>query len=278
MTEDKNDITLVATDLDGTLLNNDQEFNQKDIETLIKLGNKGVYRVIATGRNLFSIKKIFPKNFPIDYVIFSSGAGILDWKKNKLIHSEYLDRKKVEQIANFLIEENVDFMIQEVIPENHKFVYYHTGRHNPDFLRRYEMYKEHATPIDTETERYEHASQIIVIPYKGSEYYEQLSTQLNGTKCIRTTSPLDGESLWIEVFPENVSKGHGLDWLCKYIKTEPGETLGIGNDYNDIDLLDYTRFSFVVDNAPDEMKKRYKSCKSNINCGFSDAVCKTMNI
>ncbi|MFW6390169.1 MAG: HAD family hydrolase, partial [Halanaerobiales bacterium] len=47
MKKDKNDITLVATDLDGTLLNNDQKFNQKDIETLETLEKKGVYRVIA---------------------------------------------------------------------------------------------------------------------------------------------------------------------------------------------------------------------------------------
>ncbi|MFO8235162.1 MAG: Cof-type HAD-IIB family hydrolase [Bacteroidales bacterium] len=272
------DIELVATDLDGTLLNNEQEIEPQDIETLEKLEKKGILRVIATGRNFFSLKKIIPKDFPLDYIIFSSGAGIFDWKNYKLIHSEYLPREKVKQIANFLIEENLDFMIQEVIPENHKFVYYNTREPNPDFLRRYEMYKEHATPLNPDTEKYEHASQIIVIPGKSHDYYLKLAKQLNGTKCIRTTSPLDGESLWVEIFPENVSKGHGLEWLCNHTNTESTKTIGIGNDYNDLDLLEFTGHSFAVDNAPVEIKKVYNSCKSNLECGFSDAVKKIMNL
>jgi hypothetical protein len=273
-----NNIEMIVTDLDGTLFNDDHSIENKDLDTLNQLKDMNILRVIATGRNFYSANKILHKEFPIDYLIFSSGAGIYDWKRRQLIHSEYLPKQQVEEIVNLLIEENVDFMIHEVIPENHKFVFHKTNKKNPDFQRRYELYKDFAVPFDPENETYDHASQLVVIPGKGEDYYEELSEKLANAKCIRTTSPLDNDTLWIEIFPSNVSKGHGVAWLCNYTHTDPTKTVGIGNDYNDLDLLDFTTQSFVVANAPEELKQQYSTCSSNLKCGFTDAVNRALNL
>ena len=76
----KQDWQIVITDLDGTLLNNRQEVSFEDMKSLYWLGENNVIRVIATGRNFFSLSKVLKSNFPIDYLVFSSGAGIYDWK------------------------------------------------------------------------------------------------------------------------------------------------------------------------------------------------------
>ena len=65
------EIELVASDLDGTLLNMDKTVSADDFSTLNSLGDKNIYRVIATGRTLFSLKEVITKDFPIDYIIFS---------------------------------------------------------------------------------------------------------------------------------------------------------------------------------------------------------------
>lgn len=274
----KTTIKMVITDLDGTLFNNNHEIAEKDHETLKLLKKEGIIRVIATGRNFYSANKILAKDFPIDYLIFSSGAGIYDWNKQLLIHSEYLPKELVKKTSEFLINEDVDFMVHEIIPDNHKFIYHHTGKRNPDFERRYKLYQDFAEPMDASAEEHEHASQIIVIPDKDESYYNQLSQKLPEVKCIRTTSPLDKETLWIEIFPKNVSKGHGVAWLCDYTQTDPTKTVGIGNDYNDLDLLDFTTQSFVVANAPDELQQQYSTCNSNTSCGFTDAIMKALDL
>ena len=74
----KSSIKIVFTDLDGTLLNSDQHPGRRDLEMLHRLGEQGIVRVIVTGRNLFSLSKVLGDDFPVDYVIFSTGAGILD--------------------------------------------------------------------------------------------------------------------------------------------------------------------------------------------------------
>jgi len=269
-------VDMVVTDLDGTLLNDDQQAQQKDLYTLNKLGDQNILRVVATGRNLYSALNQLERNFPIDYLIFSSGAGILEWKTQRLIHSEYLPGHQVEAIARKLIDYDIDFMIHEVIPENHKFVYHRGHQHNPDFERRYRLYEKFAEPLDPATENYQHACQILAIPGERTELHEQLIREIPGAKVIRTTSPLDGISMWIEIFPAGVSKGHGVEWLCRHTHTDPAKTLGIGNDYNDLDLLKFTQNSFVVENAPDDLKNLYPSCDSNQHCGFTDAVKRIM--
>lgn len=265
-------IKMVISDLDGTLLDNNREVSLNDMKSLYCLGQKNITRVIATGRNFFSLSKVLPPNFPIDYLIFSSGAGIYDWKNKKLLHSQYLPDFEVRQISNMLIQHKVDFMIHEVIPENHKFLFYRSTEHNPDFERRIQVYKDFAFELDPQHENYSHSCQILAVFPNQLELFESIEQKFNDIKIIRTTSPLDGDSIWMEIFPISVSKGHGIDWLCNFLNISSEQTISIGNDYNDIDMLEYTRNSYVVENAPEELRKKFDVCKSNTNSGFTDAL------
>ncbi len=47
---------MLITDLDGTLLGSNGSLTKQDQEALLCLGNKGIVRVIATGRSLYSFK------------------------------------------------------------------------------------------------------------------------------------------------------------------------------------------------------------------------------
>ncbi|MCK5731229.1 MAG: HAD hydrolase family protein, partial [Draconibacterium sp.] len=78
-------IKLVATDLDGTFLKNDQSISNKNIDALSGLGNAEIVRVVATGRNLRKVKDVLNDDIPFDFIVFSSGAGVYDWKEKKHI-------------------------------------------------------------------------------------------------------------------------------------------------------------------------------------------------
>jgi Cof subfamily protein (haloacid dehalogenase superfamily) len=265
-------IKMAITDLDGTLLNNKREVSLVDMKSLFWLGENKITRVIATGRNFFSLKKVLKDNFPIDYLIFSSGAGVYNWKKKALMHSQYLPDFEVKQISKILFEHNVDFMIHEMIPENHRFVYHRSKNHNPDFERRIQVYKDFAFELNPETEKYNHACQIIAVFPNNLDLFENIQQKFKDIKIIRTTSPLDGDSIWMEIFPKNVSKAYGIDWLCNELQINPKNTISVGNDYNDIDMLEYTAKKFVVNNSPADLKERFPVCKSNQESGFTDAI------
>ena len=48
--------------------------------------------------------------------------------------------------------------------------------------------------------------------------------------------------------------------------------MSVGNDYNDLDLLEWTSGSFVVDNAPADLKKRFVGVNSNNDGGVAEAA------
>lgn len=270
-------IEMVITDLDGTLLNDDRKISRKDIDTLKWLGEKDICRVIATGRNLFSVKKVLPPDVPIDYLVFSNGAGAVDWHTGELIYAAHLKEKEVALAIETLTGAKMSFMVHDLVPGNHAFLYYDSNCGNPDFRRRMEIYKNFAVPLNLNPPNYRHASQLLAIFPENLQVLEEIRDKLSSLKVIRTTSPLDGKTMWIEIFPADVSKGHTVEWLCRRLGIKISNTIGIGNDYNDLDLLNFARYPFAMANAPQPVRKLYKICKSNNESGFSDAVCQIIN-
>ena len=76
----------------------------------------------------------------------------------------------------------------------------------------------------------------------------------------------------MEIFHQSVSKGNGVKFVCDSLQIEPEYTLGIGNDFNDLDLLEFTSHSYVVENGPQELKDRFLSAKSNEESAFAKAI------
>lgn len=265
-------LDMVVTDLDGTLFNDDHYASEKDKGTLERLGTTGVLRVVATGRNLFSANKVLDPDFPIDYLIFSSGAGLIDWSTKTLLYSCDLEAAHIQKISNALIQRQIDFMIHKPIPENHHFMYHHSGSHNPDFANRIKLYEDYAAPLDSNIAEFGDACQFITIIPNDISLFDQLKDELADFKVIRATSPLDGKTMWVEIFPPEVSKAQGARWLCKKYGIRRQHVLAIGNDYNDLDLLHWSENSYVVENAPAELKSQFNITKSNLENGFSHAV------
>lgn len=265
---------MVITDLDGSLLQSNHRISETDYKTLITLGEMKILRVIATGRNLYSANKVLANNFPIDYLIISSGAGIIDWKSKKMILSYDMKPDEVEIATKELINEKMDFMIHKPVPDNHYFTYFYTGKNNPDFFRRIELYKDFAYKTDYKFCNSCRASQLLAIEvnHSNSSKYELIKEKLYMLKIIKTTSPLDKQSLWIEIFPKTVSKALAGKWIAHKENINKKNIISIGNDYNDIDLLQWTDLSYVVDNAPEKLKEIYPFVSSNDNNGFTEAI------
>ncbi len=265
-----NKIKIVFTDLDRTLLRNDNTFSARNLAALKNLKEKGIITVIATGRNIFSTRKVLDVDIPFDFLMFSSGCGIMDWNLQEMIYENHLKEDEVKKVLQVLLTHKVDFMLHENIPENHRFQYKRVNRNNFDFERRIELYEPFVRVLENTPRK---ASQFVVIlPPDSDEKFEDIKKEIDFLKVIRATSPLDHESIWLEVFPNNVSKGHSAEWLCKKLGIAQLFTFGIGNDFNDIDLLEWTAQSYVVENSPKELKKKYNIIASNQEDGFAKCV------
>ncbi|MFP4664602.1 MAG: HAD-IIB family hydrolase [Bacteroidales bacterium] len=253
----KNRPAIIALDYDGTLAQTNGRVGETEISALEKLGKSGIIRVVATGRSLFSADEVMQAELPIDYLVFSSGVGIMHWPERNILAKNSLDVNKAGEIINFLKESRLSFMVHHPAPDNHHF-YYHEGKdRTPDFHRRIERYREFALPLEAATGFSGISQLLVVIEYDGLHWLDKLRTQFPEVNVVRTTSPLDHSSMWIEIFPKHVSKAGGLIYLADKLGISHDEIWCVGNDYNDIDMLRFGGKSFVVNDAPDELKNEF---------------------
>ena len=160
------------------------------------------------------------------------------------------------------------------VPENHNYYFVKSTSNNPDFERRNRLYKSYAKEIkksDFETQK---VCQFIAIVNGDSSIniFNEIKKELQNLKVIRSTSPIDGKSLWIEIYHSGVSKANGIKFIANSHKIEKENILTIGNDYNDLDMLRWSKNSYVVSNSPKEITDEFQIVSSNDESGFSMAV------
>ncbi|MDD2999092.1 MAG: HAD family phosphatase [Erysipelotrichia bacterium] len=261
---------MVLTDLDGTFLNSAGQISPTNLDTLHHLGQNGVIRVAATGRTLHSSREVVPHNLPFDYLIFSTGAGICSFADDNVICSHELQEADIHALAEFFLGCGIDFSIHHPIPENHRFHWYASPNPTPDLLSRLKYLKDFA--MQGNYRDISRATQFLAISLNGLEIIDDLRNKFAHLSIIRTTSPIDGQHVWIEVFPGQTSKGEAASWLCRHLGIDRCHTMSIGNDYNDLAMLEWTQHAFVVENSPADMRQRFKGAPRNDEHGFSVAA------
>ena len=264
---------LVVTDLDGTLLDSASRLSDVNRRTLETLGRNGVVRAVATGRSLYSARLVMHEDFPVDYLAFSSGAGIVSWEDGRLLRSPAMDPALVSRLAVRLRGLALDFMVQHAAPDSHRFHFVRSSRRNVDFERRIERYRRYARPWRDGVAAEVGVSQFVIIEPPGIDsHLGLLVREFEDVHVVRTTSPLDHASTWIELFPDGVSKAHASDWLRERHAIDPERTVAVGNDYNDLDMLEWAEHAFVVSNAPSSMRESFAVVRANDDDGFTEAL------
>jgi HAD superfamily hydrolase (TIGR01484 family) len=265
---------MMITDFDGTLFRSDRTVAEKDMESLRRLGAAGVIRVIATGRNLYSFMKAAPADLPVDYLVFSTGVGIARYpdplknmiREASLSHDACLCIKAVFDTFGF------DYMVHGAMPEDHRFVYQRNTEENSDFDTRLSYYEGLSEPINGLFSG--PASQFLAITpeTRASDLLAAVSKALADFTVIRTTSPFNGTSTWLEVFPKGICKSEAVSFLAALCGVPASRTMAVGNDYNDEDLLHWSGQGFVVGNAPDDLKSSFATVADHNTCGVSEAI------
>ncbi|MDC7125636.1 MAG: HAD family hydrolase [Spirochaetales bacterium] len=305
---------IIFTDFDGTLFNRKRYISQNNYDVLQKARDAGFLTVIATGRSLYSFRRVAKSlEHPIedffDFLIFSSGSGIIrsfegirgfekTIKPDDIIDSRTLSNTDSSQAAEILFMDGIDFMIHQPVPDNHHFIHIKSnGSLNPDYYRRIRIYEEFASPLslsedDSEIDKIkticnQGVSQMVAVipPQEGKDsddYYnklhEYLCQKIDNCSVIRTTSPVDHKSLWIEVFPSDVSKSQAANRLASKLDVKKENCLAIGNDFNDEDMLEWAGTGRTVDEAHEKLKQRFPSAGKSEDGAVAVAIEEFINV
>ena len=272
--------SLFITDFDGTLLTDEKRIASKDLATLSRLRQNNTITAIATGRSLYSFQRALKQidlgenELPVDYLIFSTGAGIMSLQEGRLIRSYSILAGDIRKIMACFDSNKWDYMVHKAIPDTRYFLYKSHGRENRDFQKRIELYRGFSTPLNNGQILYDSATQVLaIVPGKVSlSRMAAIRANLVDYSVIPATSPLDHCSSWIEVFNKQVSKSLAASWLASTLGVLQSDVTSVGNDYNDQDLLEWSAKGYLVANGAQDLKPCFQTVASNNHCGVSQAA------
>lgn len=252
-------------DYDGTLLRNGT-LDRHALRLMEELGEEGVVRVLATGRSPFSLlRSLEGRPLPVDYMILSTGVGLVAAEGWETLRSLSLGRRRLALALELLRELDLDYSVHHPFPEDHRFSYRRSRSAEADDLaRRLALYSGFHREITPDDEVLLEASHVVAMSARTDvvTLVEKVRERLHpGLTVVRTTSPLDGESLWLELFPTGAGKGPAAAWLGHMVHAMPGDTLAVGNDYNDLDMLRWAGRSLVMRDAPRRLTERFESAE-----------------
>lgn len=127
--------TLYVTDLDGTLLNTHDTINQKSIDIINNLVEKGMKFTYATARSLVSasvVTKGLSTNIP---VITYNGAYIINPATNEILSSTEFTKEEADKVISVMKKYNISPLVYSHI-DNVESVSWVTCKEN-DGMKRY---------------------------------------------------------------------------------------------------------------------------------------------
>lgn len=246
---------ILLSDLDGTLLNAKREVSPENLAAIKHFVENGGRFGVATGRDIENVLQLL-SHVPINFFcIFSNGSVLFDKDKKEILAERTLDPDKLIPFLEKCIKERPDIGLQ--IHTNQGTIFC------PD--------ESQVDPATCETHR----------PYTCKTLEELKSCTLR--KILFITK--DGDMSWLlensepfsdfvqrvqtskvyfEFLPQNSSKGMMIREIRPFIK-DSDIIYGVGDFYNDKEMMTESDIGIMCDNAPDELKPLAKFICANHN-------------
>ena len=255
---------LVVSDLDGTLLSNFHVPNSNK-SSIQRIREKGTKFCIATGRTIQSTKNILKEitnyNEENEYSILFNGCVIIENKNNKVLFFKGIDF----EISNKLFEigKKYDVMLLVYSIDN-----CYVWKSYEKEIERQKSYEELLTFMDDLNINFIKEKNIqitkIVFVNEDHNYLLKIKEELDkifGNEISISTSA----NMYLEINAKNVNKGNALEWLANYLKIDMKETIAIGDNSNDIFMIEKAGIGVCVKNGIDIIKNKanYVTEKTN---------------
>ncbi len=259
-----NKIKLIVTDLDGTLFTTDKHLPPDFDFVLEQLNKKNISFAVATGRNFAGISHYFPDKIQNMHFICDNGAFIME--HDKLRHCEIIDKKLCDEVFDAVKQ----YGKIDILACGLNGTYY---THCSDNMQRtMDNYYAPVTFVDDFHSINDSLFKISYSDYNGgpivSGSYEYMSDLFGNRLSIHPSG-----GIWMDSMAKTVNKGEGVKALQEILNVTDDETVVFGDYYNDVPMLENSKNVFIVDNAPDDIKKyASKIVKSNDEYGVTEAI------
>ena len=282
---------LIIMDLDGTLLDSYGEVSLENRKSIKKAIDKGIEVVLASGRVSSSVEDLANNLEANDYYISGNGAFLYDMKHKEVIYENYMSKSKVLDIIKICDENSIYYNIYtdtEVIAKslNYNVLFYNYENNKKS--------QDKKTIINIVQNIYEYIKNSenkkflkITICDENKIIFDRIINKIRTIKDIDVldvahmsrkiiksgTENVEINYYYTEISNLNVDKWYALEALMKKIGICKEEVIAIGDNVNDLKIIENSGVGIAMQNSAPYIKERADFiCKNNNESGVSEAI------
>ena len=282
-------IKLIASDMDGTLLNHNHKIPEENVKLINFAKNQGIEFVVATGRAYYeALPALNEENINCDVISFN--GGIVYDKNGNIISIIPMLPKDLYYTIEILKSFNISYQlytkntIYTTSIETDINAYIDLIRSNgyePDVEHlRAEAQQKLEVGYITEVENIElYLNEKENPPIKIIAISNDISKLENAAKLLSENTSISVTSSGannIEIMHKNATKGTALKEIAKIYGINLENAVAIGDNLNDQAMLDIVGYSVAMKNGNTILKEqaKYVTEKTNSEGGVADTIFK----
>lgn len=255
-------IKIILSDIDGTFLTDDKRVTDLTAKAARKIIDNGLKLVLVSARMPEAIYPITDAIGLPRIPVISYSGGLVLTEAEEVLHDK---KMPADDTKNILTE--IDRRWQDVS------LNYYTGRKwyvrtvDKRVQREIDITQATAEVADFDKLRGENIlpNKIMAMcePPVCKEMEHELGKIFGRLNVVRSAPHL------LEIMDKSVSKATGIEILLNHYKISVDEAIAFGDNYNDVEMLEYIPQSVAMSNAPDKVKRLAKFVTdSNENSGI----------
>ncbi len=272
----KPNIRLLALDIDGTLLNPNFQISAADLAALRRAHASGVEVVLGTGRRHHFAMPV-AQSLGFDLWLISSNGAVTKSSCGELFHRDLLPASVARQFVAHMTHFRPNMVLTFDVEGHGALVIESPETLNGSIQRWMEKNAEFIQAIvpieDALTD--DPVQAMLCGPItrmKEAEAHLATADFLSEITALKTQ--YDARDLCIvDILTKDCSKGHALKRWAEHRGFCREEVMAIGDNYNDLEMLEFAGIPFIMGNASDDIKSNgYRVTLGNDQSGVAAAL------
>lgn len=236
-------VKLIASDMDGTLLNGKGELDPAFFSLFEKLERRGIRFAAASGRQYDGLRRIFAPVADRMLFIAENGAYAASGEEEWLVLD--MDPETVARVIGMV--RNIEGACIVLAGRDSAYI----EDKQPEFVREARRYYTRCREVEDLLDvRGDRLLKIAVYDFRGAKKnsYPRLKHLEHGFQVA-----VSGEK-WMDISRKGADKGSALELIQRKLGVSPEETMVFGDQMNDAEMMRQARFSYAVANAVPEIR------------------------
>ncbi|MCR8613020.1 MAG: Cof-type HAD-IIB family hydrolase [Mycoplasma sp.] len=248
---------IIAFDMDGTLLNDNQQIHEETMKKIKELRAKKHNIVLASGRSFNDLINYATQDL-VDYLVCNNGASVYDIQKKEYIKQSFISIEVAREF-NKLAKKNKAFFSISVNGMMEKIIY--TDKYsNWENVSVPEMNTVTNEEMEEILSQDELESTQCSLKYKSKTIYKW---QKQFAAKYEDHSFFVANEVYLDANSNNVSKFNGIKVILDKLGETKESLIAFGDSQNDIHMLEEAKHSFAMGNSENYVKKSAKATIGN---------------